>query len=216
MSDFMFAFAYSPEKDMIAIAGIRLQEMSTGPEDVWDVRTRQLVTTLKGHTPTFKSSKGEQARGNANASCLAWTMDGKKLLAGSYDGSIRTWDTTTWEEIAVFPVGLSVDAIAISPNDRILAIAALKGGLLLNLENGEPIVGQLKVPVTCVSFSADGKLHFYGYGARDRDKPDPDDYDASTFDVAAILKAVGLDDLLLDATVSCSHPSVHHSSSFKN
>ena len=70
--------------------------------------------------------------------------------------------------------------------------------------------------MTCVSFSADGRLQFDGYGARDRDEPDPDDYDASTYDVAAILKAVGLDDLLLDATVSCSHPSFIHSSSFKN
>jgi hypothetical protein len=50
-----------------------------------------------------------------------------------------------------------------------------------------------------VSFSAGGKLQFNGYRE--------DDYDADTFDVAAILAGVGLDGLLLDATTSCSHPS---------
>jgi WD40 repeat protein len=79
------------------------------------------------------------------------------------DGIIRTWDTTNWKEIAVFPVEPSVDAMAISPNGRILAIAALDGGSLLNLQNGQPIVGQHKVPTTCVSFSVDGKLQFSGY-----------------------------------------------------
>ncbi|KAG1818442.1 WD40-repeat-containing domain protein [Suillus subaureus] len=101
--------------------------------------------------------------------CLAWTPDGKTLISGSTDYSIRTWNTSNWKQIAVLDGHTNnIFGIAISPNGRILASASWD--------------------VAVVSFSADGKLLATCC----------DDKNAYTWDVSAILKEAGLDDLLLD------------------
>jgi WD40 repeat protein len=85
----------------------------------------------------------------------------------------------------------TVHGIAISPNGRILASAlADDTAQLWNLENSQPISSPLHHAhgVTCVSFSADGKLLATSCN----------DKNAYTWDVSAILKEAGLDDLLLD------------------
>lgn len=90
---------------------------------------------------------------------------------------------------------LNVRALAISPNHRILAIASDRSdntARLWNLDNGHPISSPLEhaQPVYDVSFSVDGKQ--LATGCRDGS--------AYTWDVAAILKEAGLDDLLSDST----------------
>jgi WD40 repeat protein len=92
------------------------------------------------------------------------TLDGKTLISGSDDHSIRTWSTTTWTQIAVLQGHTNiVYAIAISPNDRILASASADNtARSWNLDNNsQPISLPLRRPgtgaVACVSFSADGK-----------------------------------------------------------
>jgi WD40 repeat protein len=142
---------------------------------IWNLKTGELVTTLKGHTNWVY--------------CLAWTQSA--LISGSVDSSIRKWDTKTWKEIAVLGGHTNaVYAIAISPNGRILASASYDNtARLWNLENGQPISPPLKHThfVNRVSFSVDGKLLVTGC----------DDHNAYVWDVFAILKEAGLDDLLL-------------------
>jgi WD40 repeat protein len=108
-------------------------------------------------------------------------MDEKMLISGSYD-SIRTWNSTTWQEITVLTGHTSfVEAIAISPNGRILASASLDcTARLWNLVNGEPIGSPLQHtdPVNCVSFSTDGKL--LATGCRDRN--------AYSWDISAVIR----------------------------
>ncbi|KAG2035526.1 WD40-repeat-containing domain protein [Suillus americanus] len=135
---------------------------------------------------------------------LAWTMDGKMLVSGSYDCSIRTWDTTKWEQIAVLDEHTDfVFTIAISPNGRILASPSRDRTVRLwNLDNGQPISSPLQhaEPIDYVSFSQDGKL--LATGCRDKN--------AYTWNIAAILREAGLDDLL---SYPKANKSITHSNS---
>jgi WD40 repeat protein len=184
----VFAVIYSPaDTTLIATGGFddsRNGEPMESPVKIWDTKTGKLVAALKGHTWTVN--------------CLAWTKDGKTLISGSADCSIRIWNTTKWEQIAVLVEHIPnflVRAIAISPNDCILASASDDGTVRLwNIDNGQPISSRLehKRGMTCVSFSADRKLLATGgYNAI-----------AYTWDVAAIIKKAGLNDSLSNSTVS--------------
>ncbi|KAG2132108.1 WD40-repeat-containing domain protein [Suillus clintonianus] len=155
--------------------------------------TGNQVTTLKGHASTVV--------------CLAWTTDGKILISGSTDRSVRTWNTETWEQITVLkPVQFthtsSLWAIAISPNGCILASASSDCTTRLwNLNNGQPISPPLKHAntVTCMSFSADGKQLATGCY----------DYDAYTWDVSAIVgENYNNNNLLLDLTTDATRRPV--------
>lgn len=117
-------------------------------------------------------------------------QDGKSLISGSADHSIRMWNTAKWEQITVLiEHTCPVCAIAISPNDHIIASASYDYTVRLwNLDDGQPIGSPLEHAggVNCVSFSVDGKLIATGC------------FDGSTYtwDVAAIVKEVELDDLV--------------------
>ncbi|OAX32411.1 WD40 repeat-like protein, partial [Rhizopogon vinicolor AM-OR11-026] len=172
----MEAVIYSPNETMIAAGG------DSAPESkekeflkIWDAKTGKFIINLKGHAKLVY--------------CLAWTTDRSTLISGSLDSSIRTWDTTTWQQIHVLtgPI-VTVRAIAISPNDRILASVSIITAQLWNLENGQPIGSPLKHahPMNCVSFSADGKLLATGSW----------DNDAYTWDVPAIIREAGCNELL--------------------
>jgi len=164
---------YSPDQTMIATGGRDIK--------IWDAKTFELLTTLAEQTHS-----------------LVWAADGKTLISGSHGGgSIITWNTTTWKRIALWPTGYRncIHAIAISPNGRILASASFdQTARLWNLESGQPISSALQHParVSCISFLADGKLLATGCY----------DNNAYTWDVTAIVKEAGFDDLLLDSDVS--------------
>ncbi|KAG1775637.1 hypothetical protein EV702DRAFT_1279780 [Suillus placidus] len=179
----VWAVMYSPDMTLIATGGrdgpSTARKFLESSVKIWDAETGKLVTTLKGH--------------NDSVRCLAWTKDGKTLVSGSYDDSIRTWDTAKWEQTAVLEGHThgGLFAIAISPNDRILASASYdKTARLWNLENGQPVSSPLQhaESVDSVSFSENGQLLVTGC----RDK------NVYSWDVAAILREAGLNDLLLD------------------
>lgn len=68
------AFLYTPSNRRLYAAAI------DGRIDVWDLSTRKLLATLRGH-------KGE-------VHALALLPGGTKMLSGSYDGSVWQWDLT--------------------------------------------------------------------------------------------------------------------------
>jgi WD40 repeat protein len=163
------AVIYSPDTTMIATGGYNYSELEY--VKIWDAKTGKLVANLKGH--------------RSQVNCLAWTADGKTLISGS--NSLRTWNTATWEQIAIL-TGHTRD-IAISPNGRILASASLDNtAQLWNLENSQPIGWPLQHDhlVYCVSFSTDGKL--LATGCHDKN--------AYTWDISAIAHEAGFSDLL--------------------
>jgi WD40 repeat protein len=181
----VYAAVYSPDMTMFATGGNNGSPnpgYDKSPVKIWDAKTGELVATLKGHTHS--------------AMCLAWSSDGKMLISGSSDHSIRTWDTTSWKQIrVVLEAHISgVFAIAISPNGRILASTSFDNtAQLWNLDNNQPISSFLLHAETVffASFSADGKLLATSCN----------DDNAYTWDVCAIVKEAGLDDLLLDKSV---------------
>jgi len=92
----VLAAIYSPDMTMIATGGESkdLKEFIK----IWDAKTGKLITNLKGHT--------------GDVHCLAWIADGSEtqheqikntLISGSNDYSIRTWNTTTWQEHLLLP-----------------------------------------------------------------------------------------------------------------
>jgi WD40 repeat protein len=185
--DGVFTVVYSPDTTLIATGGQDGPDTDTGepiesPVKIWDAKTGKLVVTLKGHINAVL--------------CLAWTKNGKTLISGSSDSSIRTCNTTNWKQTAVLDEHTDrVYAIAISLNDRILAsVSGDKTARLWNLENGQPISTPLQHEddVNCASFSAGGKQLATGC----------DDKNVYIWDVAAILREAGLDDLLSDPKVS--------------
>jgi len=177
--DAMWSAIYSPDETMIASGGSSRENEFI---KIWDSNTGKLIAKPEGHT--------------WGVNCLAWTADGKTLISGSIDSSIRTWNTTTWQQINVLTGHTdNVSAIALSPNGRILASASWDDTVRLwNLENGQPIGTPLQHPnnVECVSFSTDGKLLATGCT----------DSNAYSWDIAAIVREAGLDELLLSPNVS--------------
>jgi WD40 repeat protein len=166
---------YSPDAAIIATGGDSEEQEFI---KIWDANTGKPITKLKGHTmPVY---------------CLGWTADrdGGTLISSSCDHSIRMWNTTTWQQIAVLTRHTNcVHGISISPNGHILASASWDNtAQLWNLENGQPIGSPLQHAdfVNCVSFSTDGKLLITSCT----------DKNAYSWDISVIVREAGLDELL--------------------
>jgi len=85
---YLWAVVYSPDMTLFATAGSERPWDDTGDHKsairIWNAKTSKLVATLEGHTNWVR--------------CLVWTPDGKALISGSDDFSIRTWNTSTWKQ----------------------------------------------------------------------------------------------------------------------
>jgi WD40 repeat protein len=157
----VLAACYSPDAKMIATGGTRLK--------IWDANSGESLKSFAVHS-----------------GCLAWTSDGKTLIA-----ELSKIDTATWTVRA--PVCEDfVDTISVSPNDHILASTTYLDmtAQLWNLETNQPIGTPLhhQNVVDSVAFSADGKFLVTNC-----------DYHIYTWDVSAIIKGAGLP---LDVIVS--------------
>ncbi|KAG1893947.1 WD40-repeat-containing domain protein [Suillus fuscotomentosus] len=181
--DFIWAVCdYSPDEDMIATGG------DNYGLKIWDSNTGELLKTLDRH---------------GGAWCLTWTSDA--LIAGGYSiNRIRKFDVPTWTEIAVLehkPIQNKfnrVNGITLSPNERILAsVSENKTAQLWDFANNQPIGPPLhhEGRVRCAAFSADGKLLVTGCWLPGTGLRKSCIY---TWDVSAILREAGLEDLLSD------------------
>jgi WD40 repeat protein len=167
---------YSPDETMIAAGGSSRDNI--GRIDIWDANTGKPVTNLiEGRVMAVTS--------------MAWPGHGKTLIAGLNDGKIVTWNTTTWQRIAVLKGHTGVVFnFAISLNDLILASVGDgdRTARLWDLENGQPIGSPLQHAknVRCLSFSPNGKELATGCT----------DGNAYTWDVSAIVREAGREKLL--------------------
>ncbi|KAG2069021.1 WD40 repeat-like protein [Suillus decipiens] len=124
---------------------------------------------------------------------LIWTSNGKKLISGLHYGSIRIFDTATWQQIAFLedPIERNpIYALSLFPNERLLASTSWDETVhLWDLDTNLPVGPTLQheEAVSYASLSADGKLLVTG-GCHDGN--------AYVWDIHAILREAGLKDIL--------------------
>jgi WD40 repeat protein/tRNA A-37 threonylcarbamoyl transferase component Bud32 len=92
---------------------------------VWDVATGQRTQTLKGH--------------GAGVYGLAFSPDGRRLVSGSNDGTVRIWDPVFGQEVLVLRGHASiVRGVAFSPDGSRAASASLDATVKLWEANPSP------------------------------------------------------------------------------
>ena len=176
------AVAYSPDGKNIATGG----QMDEYGVKIWDSKTGELLFIIE-HNPsdstlTWMSDSQSSLDWILSVCSLTWTLDGKKLISGSSDGSIRIFNTATWQLNAILEGHGrdTISALALSWNDCLLASASYDNTVRLwNLDANLPIGPPLehKYTVGCAAFSADGKQLVTGC----------EDDNAYVWDVVAIL-----------------------------
>ena len=100
-----------PSQEFIAIGHANYQVT------IWDLQTRQITTTLDAGTP-FNDIYG--------VTDLAFNATGTRLFAVTYEGTIHSWDTSTWQLIEQTDIdGLILNA-DFSPDARQIAYGDLE------------------------------------------------------------------------------------------
>jgi len=84
---------------------------------LWDLRTGKLIQKLKGF-PDFVES-------------VAFSVDGTSLIAASRDGTLRVYATSDYEPRFEATLGGGIEALALSPDGRLLSTGGANGEVQL-------------------------------------------------------------------------------------
>jgi WD40 repeat protein len=122
----------------------------------WDMNSGKQRGTARAVEKDYKG-----AIVSVRASCMALTSDGKGIVAGLEDGSVRVWDVDQGGELLRLEK-VEANGLAVSPDGSKLAVAAHDG--LVKLFNvGSPkdppdlLKGHLRT-VRSVAFTPDGRM----------------------------------------------------------
>jgi WD40 repeat protein len=111
---------------------------------------------------------GNAGEGSVGISSLAFSPDGKWLVAGAVDTVFTIWDTTTWKEKRITTgtslntgVNLTVRAVVFSPDSHLLAVGLDDGVLVWDLNTMQEISQFGSGQVFSLAFTPDGKRLAY-------------------------------------------------------
>jgi eukaryotic-like serine/threonine-protein kinase len=111
--DVVLAVAFDPDGTWLASAA----DNQDPTVRIWDLARGEQVHLLEGHT--------------AAVLALAVTRDGRWIASGAADGTVRLWDTTTWQQAAVLNQGTTVYGVAFTPDGTRLACACANNTMRL-------------------------------------------------------------------------------------
>ncbi|MGE3804658.1 MAG: WD40 repeat domain-containing protein, partial [Gemmataceae bacterium] len=147
--DYAMRVALSPDGSLVAW---RTERSFTA--HVAEVPAGKLKHTLEGHSGAVRD--------------LIFTPDGKSLITGSSDGTIKLWDMSSGKETGSLSGHGEVRSVALAPTDpNLLASGGFR--IAAGESHGEAKLWDLKMMketaalpvkgnrISCVSFSADGK-----------------------------------------------------------
>ena len=139
---------FSPDGRYLA-AGYGNRTIFSGPYKeiitIWDLRTRRPVTQLNGHM--------------SHISGIVFSRDGRSMVSGSEDGTVRLWSVDGWRERRVLNAVRGIHSVALAPDDRTIAGGSGDGRIFVwDKGGGEPriFVGH-SLMVAGVTFSPDGR-----------------------------------------------------------
>ena len=141
--------AFSPDSRMLVSSG----ESGDRTIRVWNIAEKKQVQVLEGHTDCVYS--------------LGFSKDGKLLASGSIDGTVRLWDTATWQGCAVLEHGTNVYSVAFTPDGTRLACGCANNAIRLwDVATRQDIVDLRGhgAYVHAIAFSPDGSRLVSGSG----------------------------------------------------
>jgi WD40 repeat protein len=153
-SSFTCAVRFSPDGKTVAGAGY---ESGQGNRIyLFDAATGKALPTLPGHP-------------SGGIRRIVFTPDGKQLISGGFDGTVRVWDLATKKETRQIKVESgTVYSLALSNDGKLLATAGRDGLKVWDLAAGKTLHREPLCASTCfaAAFSPDGKLVAGGDGGR--------------------------------------------------
>lgn len=125
------ALAFSPDGKQVLL-GLRAFEEKLRPgwnvAQLWDISGEgQLLLTLEGHQNGVK--------------CVGFSPNGDQIVTGSYDGTVRVWDSKNGQLVAYFGLeddDSSVDKVAFSPDGRFILNLSWYNVSLWEVAEGNP------------------------------------------------------------------------------
>jgi WD40 repeat protein len=120
---------------------------------VWDVATGKLLHILRHQL---------RERPLFSRYALAFSADGRLLASSAADRAVRLWDVATGSELRHWSEPGRADALAFSPDAKVLAAGVNQYLYLLDVNTGASRRTELVTAVSALQFSPDGKALVWG------------------------------------------------------